>query len=235
MTNAALDVVLPVHNEAPSIEAVLQELYRELSGRLPVRIIVSEDGSTDGTPDILCRMKERFPMHVITGPRRKGYSRAVIDALAAANAPYVVALDSDGQCDPADFWPFWERRSQFDVLIGRRSPRRDPWLRLLCSKAFYLIYRLLFPVPVHDPSCPYVLISQKAIARVLPHLGTLDQGFWWEFIARCYHHGFRIGELPVRHRVRTHGASQIYRARSLPRIALSHLSGLISIWRQTHR
>jgi hypothetical protein len=54
------------------------------------------------------------------------------------------------------------------------------------SGTFNLWYRALLGVPVADPSCPYVLVRRAALDRLLPELGVLDPGLWWEFTARAY-------------------------------------------------
>ena len=118
-----LEVLLPVHNEAESIESTLDEIYQAISRVTNMRFIISEDGSSDGTPQILQDLATRYPIKLISGPERKGYSRAVIDGLKMVEAPYVLCLDSDGQCDPADFAEFWSKRERANVLIGWRVDR----------------------------------------------------------------------------------------------------------------
>ena len=72
-----LEVLLPVHNEAESIEGTVQELFDELSPQVALRFLICEDGSRDNTKEILRRMAESLPMSLILSDERKGYSRAV--------------------------------------------------------------------------------------------------------------------------------------------------------------
>ena len=232
MTEPDLDIVLPVHNEAGSIETTVRELCSEIGSRLTLRLIICEDGSTDGTLDVLARLQTQYPIALITGTSRKGYSRAVIDGMRASRAPYLLAIDSDGQCDPADFWTFWNGRHDADIVVGNRHPRRDPMFRRVLSGMFHAVFRLLFRTRVADPSCPYVLISHKALGAVLPTLGVLEQGLWWEFTARATQLHLRVNEVPVHHRARSAGETQVYRLGALPRIGLSHILGLLTLWRQ---
>lgn len=229
-----LEVLLPVHNEVECIESIIREIYQSISQVVTMRFIISEDGSTDGTPQLLQTLSERYPMKLITGPERKGYSRAVIDGLKVLDAPYVLCLDSDGQCDPGDFANLWSKRNEADVLIGWRVKRQDVRLRKLLSGTFKLYYKSLFHVSIHDPSCPFVLAPKHIIQQLLPSLGVLSQGFWWEFVARVWSHGFSIEEMPVTHRLRAAGQTQVYRLRKLPGIGWTHIRGLVQIW-QDHR
>jgi glycosyltransferase involved in cell wall biosynthesis len=174
-------------------------------------------------------------MKLISEPVRKGYSRAVLDGFALVESPYVLCLDSDGQCDPADFVRFWSRREAADVLIGWRVNRQDTLLRRYLSKGFGLVYRALFGVRVHDPSCPFILTSRSIIEEISPHQGVLAQGFWWEFVARVWTGRHSIEEIPVNHRLRAAGQTQVYRLSRMPRIGWTHLAGLVKIWRESHQ
>jgi len=159
-----IQVILPVHNEEECIESVLTEIYSELSPRLAIEFIISEDGSQDRTKEILQDLSQRFPMQLILGENRKGYSQAVIDGLKTASSDYVFALDSDGQFSPKDFWKLYEKIGSCDVCIGWRKPRMDSFLRKSTSKFFKAIYQMLFHVPVHDPSC--VFFTHKERSRI---------------------------------------------------------------------
>lgn len=233
--NIELEILLPVHNEAESIERTIDEIYQAISPVANMRFIISEDGSNDGTPQVLEALANRYPMKLITGPERKGYSRAVIDGLEMLEAPYVLCLDSDGQCDPNDFVKFWPQRGKTDVLIGWRVTRQDTKLRKFLSGMFKLYYRALFGVSIHDPSCPYVLAPKSIIQQLTPDLGVLSQGFWWEFVARVWSHGYSIKEVPITHRLRAAGQTQVYRLQNLPRIGWTHVTGLMHIWQSSRR
>ncbi len=228
-----IEILLPVHNEGDGIEAVIREIYAEISPKVSMQFIICEDGSVDNTKEVLSRLEKELPMKLLLGAERKGYSRAVRDGLEVMSAPYLLCLDSDGQCDPKDFWSFWQKREEQDVILGWRTQRADPFWRRIFSRFFYLIYQLFYRIPVHDPSCPYMLAKQKVIKRLLPELGEMQQGFWWEFIARVHRRGFLILELPVKHRERLVGVTQVYRLRKLPGIGYRHFIALFKIWAQT--
>jgi len=174
-------------------------------------------------------------MTLISGSERKGYSGAVMDGLRVAEAPYVLCLDSDGQCDPADFAKFWSARRSADVLIGARLNRQDTALRKAPSGLFKRLHTLLFSAQLSDPSCPFVLARREVYAKLVPRLGVLSQGFWWEFVARASRSGKSIVEIPVAHRRRAAGETQVYRLNTIPKIGWSHVIGLLRIWRQLRR
>jgi dolichol-phosphate mannosyltransferase len=228
-----LDVLLPVHNEADSIEGTVREIQEVLAQHVSFRFVICEDGSVDGTKAVLTELAETFPMKLVMSDERKGYSRAVVDGMKASDAPYLLCLDSDGQCDPKDFPRFWAERERADVVIGRRVNRQDTALRRAMSRSFYVLYQLLYRVPVKDPSCPFVLARHDVVAAIAPRMREMQQGFWWEFVARVHRGGCSIVELPVNHRLRSAGETQIYRLRKLPGIGFRHAVALGKIWYQT--
>ena len=102
-----LQILMPVYNEAQSIEDTIKEIYDTLNGKIEFQFIISEDGSSDGTKEILKKLKDVYPMILISDNNRKYYSKAVIDGIKKADADYLLIKDSDGQCDPKDILNFW--------------------------------------------------------------------------------------------------------------------------------
>ena len=100
MENISLDIILPVYNEADQIEVIIKkydQIFKKKLGN-SFRIIVCEDGSVDGTKDILVKL----PIILNTSIKRKGYSKAIMDGLKLTQASLVALSDSDGQIDPED-------------------------------------------------------------------------------------------------------------------------------------
>jgi dolichol-phosphate mannosyltransferase len=227
-----LQVVIPVCNEAGSIEATLDELHSELGGALDLELIVCEDGSTDGTDRTLSVLQGRLPITVISSRTRKGYSRAVLDGLRSTTSDWVLCLDGDGQCDPRDFWHLWKERPFAEVITGNRTLRPEAWPRRFLSRTFRFFFSMMFETHIEDPSSPYVLLHQTVIRRLRGELGLFPQGFWWEFTARAAHCGFRLKDVPVQYRPRTSGETQVYRLTRIPKIGWTHMIGLLRLWWQ---
>jgi glycosyltransferase involved in cell wall biosynthesis len=225
-----IQVVMPAHNEADCVESVITEIYEELAQRLRVEFIVCEDGSADGTKEILRDLSQRIPMRLIMGDERKGYSRALIDGLKASTADFVLCLESDGQYSPSDFWEFHRNREDYDISIGWRKPRMDTFARKLMSASFGCVFRALFCCPLHDPSCAFMLIKRQVIAGMIEEMGLLMEGFQREFIAHAQTEGLRIREIPVRHRHRRSGGTKAFPLTRIPRAAASNLAGLLRLW-----
>lgn len=232
---APIEVVLPAHNEGDGIGHTLREFYQvvAIEAGLPVKFLVCEDGSVDNTIDVVRDVAREMPVNLLSFSERKGYSKAVVDGFRASTAELVGFIDSDGQCDPKDFSSLVKAIDDCDYVVGYRNPRNDSAFRKLISTAFGTVYRRLFPIRIKDPSCPYLLIRRAALMRTLEgHPGILRQGFWWEFNARAQAAGLKIREVPVTHRKRTAGSTQVYKINRIPAIAIEHLRGLLVLRRE---
>jgi glycosyltransferase involved in cell wall biosynthesis len=232
LTAEPIEVVLPAHNEGGGIGLTLREFYQvvNVEAGLPIRFLVCEDGSTDNTCDVVREVGRDIPVRLLSFAERKGYSKAVVDGFRATVAGLVGFIDSDGQCDPKDFKSLVDAVGDYDIVIGYRNPRMDSRFRKLISGAFGIVYRALFPVRLKDPSCPYLVVRREALMRILRgNPGILRQGFWWEFNARAQAAGLRVRQVPVTHRVRTAGTTQVYTLSKIPAIAAEHLRGLFAL------
>ena len=205
----------------------------EISKSCRVQFILCEDGSRDNTQEVLRRVAQTIPAKLLLSTERKGYSRAVRDGMLAMDAPFLLCLDSDGQCEPKDFAKFWVARNDADVIIGWRVNRADNWMRKAMSGTFFYIWKALYNCPINDPSCPYMLARRDVIARLAPTMGAMQQGYWWEFMARVHRLGFTIREFPVAHRDRAAGETQVYKLSTLPGIGWKHFLALFQILRET--
>src|SRR5919197_3925183 len=119
-----LSVVIPIHNEAPCIEELHRELTASLaaSGRL-YEIIVVDDGSTDGSFDVLARLQAIDPrLRVIRFRRNFGQTAAFAAGFDHARGRIIVTSDGDLQNDPRDIPRIIDtlRNGQYDIVCGWR-------------------------------------------------------------------------------------------------------------------
>jgi glycosyltransferase involved in cell wall biosynthesis len=225
-----LTIILPVFNERYTIETVLREWQKELQKlNIEYTVVISEDGSNDGTSEYLRKIQPIYKFVLEQKKYRRGYGQAVIAGIRKSKTPYVLCIDSDGQCDPGDLEAFWNNRGAATVLIGWRKDRADVVQRKLFSNLFKQVFIRLFPTNIHDPSAPFVLFGRLTIKPYLSYLGYLKEGFWWGFIGVCMKAGIPTHELPIHHRKRFNGKTQVYIASKIVSIALRNLYGLIRL------
>jgi glycosyltransferase involved in cell wall biosynthesis len=234
-----LYVVLPIYNEQELISGVLDELILVLSHSAlkSWKIVLSEDGSRDKTREILESYSRKDPAHINllpSSPVRLGYSLAVIRGFSSVLENAIVCvMDSDGQCDPRDLFKVAQlAESGKNIGVGFRSPRLDSLSRRLYSKLFKLVHWLLFRVALRDPSCPLVAIHSRDLETLIRNKVHLQFGYWWEFQARAKASGLIPIEIAVNHRMRTDGSTRVYHFRKLPKIAISHLFGMLQLKRE---
>lgn len=208
-----LSIIVPVYNEEESLEPLTHEIRSVLgpSGK-SYEVIIVDDGSTDGTYVVLCRLRKTEPgIKVLRFKRNFGQTAAIAAGLAYAQGEIIVALDGDGQNDPKDIPALLEKLDEgFDLVNGWRSPRRDPfWSRQLPSLIANGVISWMTRVQLHDYGCTLKAIRRE-VAKELKLYGEMHR-----FIpAMAYERGARIAEIKVHHRARQSGLSKYGIART---------------------
>ncbi len=202
-----LSFVIPLYNEAES----LPELKADLDAALaPLgdagEMIFVDDGSSDGSLEILRRFHAAAPerVKVLSFRRNQGKSAALAAGFQVVRGDFVVTLDADLQDDPAEVPQLLAAlEGGADIVCGWKRARRDPWTKRLPSRLFNRVTAGLSGLRLHDFNTglkAYRAEVVRAIAvygelhRFIPVLAA------WE--------GFRVAEVPVRHRPRKYGSSK---------------------------
>ena len=169
-----LCVLMPVYNEVTAIEQVLQEWTSKLREVCPdFALFVINDGSDDGTKEILEQLSAKIPELKTVHRKNSGHGPSCLfgyqQALEAGN-PWVLQLDSDGQCDPQYFQNFWQSRKKHPIQYGYRKNREDGLARLLISRVLSLIIWLRTKIWVKDANVPYRLIKTSHLSVALEQI-----------------------------------------------------------------
>ena len=201
-----ISVVVPVHDEEQSVALLYEELESALQpvGE-PWEAIFVDDGSQDGTFSALTRLHARTPNTRVVRLRRNfGKSAALAAGFAQAEGETIVTIDGDLQDDPAEIPHLLAKLEEgFDLVSGWKARRRDPLRRRLVSKIFNAVTGRMSGLRLHDLNCG-LKAYRAEVVRGLPLYGELHR-----FIPVLAHYrGYRVAELPVNHRPRTHGRSR---------------------------
>ncbi len=224
-----LSVVMPVHNEAEIIEKVVRDFHDKIIRKVPgSELIVAEDGSTDGTREILKALGRELGFRLISTPEKKGYFRAAKEALKLADGRFVLFTDSDNTHDPDDFWKMYDIINGCDMVLGFRYPRMDSIFRKIVTKIHNSATNVLFSVHFHDINCPFRLIRKEVIDDVADEVRCLRYAFSSEFVIRSAKKGYRIEEVFVRHLYRRTGTTFI-RPKKLPSIVWDYFTDIIRL------
>lgn len=226
-----ITLLFPVYNEDRNIQGVINEFYNELNGKIPFEIMVVEDGSTDKTKEVLVNLQNSIPLTVIFGETRRGYASAILEGLKHVNTEYVLISDSDGQYKAKDFWKLYDLREKYDIVSGWRVKRNDSVLRKMMSNTFQELSRRMFKLSIHDVTSSYRLMRYDAAQAVVSDYRYMRESFWTEFTVLALKKGLTIAEVPITHRQRQRGSTNVYKLSKTPNIIYRQIVSLIRLWR----
>ena len=202
-----VSVILPVLDERDNLEPLHARLTMALKslGR-EYEIVYVDDGSTDGSWDVLKRLAASDrAVRLVRLRRNFGQTAALSAGLAHSSHPIVVTVDADLQNDPADIEGLLEMLDRGDdVVCGWRRRRNDPWLtRRLPSALANRLIRWMTGVRLHDIGCTLRAYRREVLRDV--HLYGDMHRYLPVLVAWV---GGRIGELEVEHHPRASGQSK---------------------------
>ena len=227
-----LSIILPVFNEVKSLEHVISSWSKYLiEKKITHEFVICEDGSTDGTKELIRKLEKIYIVSNQSSKDRRGYGKGVISGILAAKYEFILCIDSDGQCMPDSFNEFFRDRNIADILIGNRKPRMDPKIRIIYSKLFKLIHDYLFNSKIQDPSCPYVLARKDIYKKLINKLGFMREGFWWGFVGAAKMYKLKFHQINIIHYERYDGSTVVYKFSKMPMIIFRNILGLIKLKR----
>ena len=207
MNTVDFSIIVPLKNEEESVATLAREIV-DVMATLPLswECLWVNDGSTDGTRDVLARLAALTPQfRIIDLDANYGQSAALATGFAYAHGKTFGTLDGDGQNDPHDFPLLLSRlaKGDVDMVNGVRVSRRDTWVRRLSSRIANKVRNAFLHDGVTDTGCAIRVFKHECVNRVVVFRGT------HRFLpALAKMRGFRITELPVNHRPRTMGITK---------------------------
>src|SRR5262245_43189191 len=203
---ASVSVVIPVYDEREDIQPLARELMpvvRKLGRR--VEVIFVDDGSRDGTAEVLADLAAAEPeVSVVCLRRNFGKAAALVAGFREAEGDAVVTMDGDLQDDPAEIPRLLAALEEgADLVSGWKRDRRDPWSKRAASRVFNGVTARMSGVALHDLNCG-LKAYRAEVVRALSITGDL-----YRYIpVMAANEGFRVRELPVHHRPRAYGRSK---------------------------
>jgi len=157
---AELAIIIPVYNEEKAIENVLEKWSSELEHLgICYQIHVYNDGSKDNTSAVLAEQANRCAQIIIHDKENSGHGPTILQGYQEnSDKPWIFQVDSDDEISPHYFHELWERRDEFDFLIGNRKERESPLSRKIVSFVSRLTVRILYGTGVYDVNSPYRLM-----------------------------------------------------------------------------
>ncbi len=226
MQDRKLSLVLPAHNEAENIEAVVTRALDVLPRVVrDCEVIVVNDGSRDDTGAIIDRLAREQPQVLaIHHPVNRGYGAALTSGFRAATGDSIMFMDADRQFDIADINALLPYVPYYDIVAGYRIQRRDPLYRRLYGKLFGLVVRVLFGVHLRDTDCAFKIYRADLLKTI--ELTTPGALINTEMLARSKRRGATIVEVGVNHYPRFAGES----SGGSPRVVFRAMGETIKLW-----
>ncbi|MDD1700447.1 MAG: glycosyltransferase family 2 protein [Methanoregula sp.] len=205
--DSTLSIIIPAYNEEDNIDPVYRDLSSVLIGLgIPYEILLIDDGSTDQTCQKMKSLQLRDnSIRIIKFRKNFGQSAALQAGFDYATGTIIVTMDSDLQNDPRDIPALIEKieREDFDVVCGWRYNRQDPVFKKIFSKMANSLRKFLTKETIHDSGCTLRSYRRECIED-LELYGELHR----YIPAMLQWKGYRVGEIKVNHRERTHGSSK---------------------------
>jgi glycosyltransferase involved in cell wall biosynthesis len=203
---AFVSVVIPVYNERESVRLLAEELLGVLRGLgRRSEVLFVDDGSTDGTSEILADLATREPEVAVVRLRRNfGKAAALMAGFREARGDAIVTIDGDLQDDPAEIPRLLaELEAGADLVSGWKRDRQDPLGKRVASRVFNGVTARMSGIGLHDLNCGFKAYR----AEVVESLALVgDQYRYIPVLAAD--EGFRVSELAVNHRPRRYGRSK---------------------------
>lgn len=211
-------VIIPTYNEIDNISKMIDAVMTLAGG---YDMLVIDDGSPDGTADVVKNRQAEFParLHLLERSGKLGLGTAYIMGFKWAleqDYDYVFEMDCDFSHNPDDLERLYERAEQgYDVVVGSRYVQgvniiNWPMSRLLLSYTASVYVRFVTRMPVHDSTAGFVCYSRKALEAIdLDRVQMKGYGFQIEMKYSAWRLGLRLSEVSIIFTERREGVSKM--------------------------
>ena len=212
-------VIIPTYNEKENIEAIIRTTFNQEKA---FDILIVDDGSPDGTANIVKELQSEFPNQLFIEERegKNGLGTAYIHGFKWALAKdyeYIIEMDADFSHNPKDLVRLYNacEKEGGDVSVGSRyavgvNVVNWPMHRVLLSYFASKYVRFITGIPVHDTTAGFVCWNRKVLEKIqLDKIRFVGYAFQIEMKFKAYCKKFKLVEIPVVFTDRTKGESKL--------------------------
>lgn len=231
----SLSVCMPAYNEEANLPGMVADVVAVMQPRFAdFEIVITNDGSKDRTGEVLEELALRYPqLRPVHHEVNRGYGAAVFTALSHASMDVIFFTDSDRQFKLEEVDRLLAKLPEADIVVGYRSPRRDPFLRVLFGHGWSSLVTLLFGYTARDIDCAFKLLRRRTFEQVAPTILSRGATFSAEWLVLSNRVGHcRIVEVPVSHLPRIAGAQTGARLDVITRAFRELWRFRVRLWRE---
>ena len=199
-----ISVVIPVYNEVDSIPRLYKELSDVLSNFDWYEIFFIDDGSSDGSDEVIKKIIEtNSKINLIQFHRNYGKSAALSEGFKIATGNYILTMDADLQNDPADLPFLIESLEGYGAVCGIRPSRADSISKKISTKIANLFRNTILRDGIKDAGCTYRVFRKEVLVDIVPFRGM------HRFLPTILQfHGIQVNQVLIKDRPRKSGVSK---------------------------
>lgn len=196
--NMKLSVIIPIYNEKDTLEEIIS---RVLATGIPDELVLIDDGSTDGTVDIVKKFEVKEGFKVMMLQKNQGKGAAVRCGLDIATGDVILIQDADLEYDPRDYPALLKpiEEGLADVVYGSRflggSRRVAMFWHMIANKLLTLFTNMLYNTILTDMETGYKVFKKEVVKDMPLHAKRFE--FEPEFTAKILKRNYRIFEVPI--------------------------------------
>lgn len=205
MNKKTISVIIPAYNEEKRLGKTLV-LWKKIAetGILNYKIleiIISDDGSTDGTISVAKFFSKDLPIKIIKTTPNQGKGNAVKAGVKASKGAFVLIYDADAATAPSEIKKLFKFADKFDVIIGSRTAdgadTKMSFIRQFVGFCFHMLCLPLIP-GIHDASCGAKVFSKHAAKKIFAEQKIKRFAFDVEILWLAKKYNFRIKEVGLK-------------------------------------
>ncbi len=216
LSDRLISVVIPLRDERESLAQLALELRQACATHgLRMEFIFVDDGSSDGSWETLRLLsREDNRIRGIRLSRHCGKAAALAAGFEAASGQIFVQMDADLEDVPGDLPRFLEKLDEgYDIANGWKNQRHEPRLDALLRRVFNGLMGRLTGLALHDFDCGFKCVRAEVVKQLEP-----GRYLFRDLPVVAYRRGYRVTELPIRHRPRRWGRSKSGPGRTASRL-----------------